>query len=668
MVDAKSIWVIRGGLPAIVAFLMLLTPLSASHAGHLGKDERTVAHSIIRAVEANRAKTANTALRKVADPLLRKSLQWLIYLETPSESSFEEISHFIDENPSWPRIDKLNKRAEERMQPSMDALAVIEWFGEREPVSTEGWVRLSAALLKRGDKDEAIAVLRKTWVNGNFTKAQERRFYRSYRKYLTREDHIERLERLLWKGSYWPTRRMFGKVNQDLRRLAEARFLLRHMRGNVDNAIARVPEELRSHPGLVYERLRWRRKKGKDESARELLLSPPDNMIRPDLWLRERVVLARRALNDGLISEAYHMVKDHGLETDNRAKYAEAEWLAGWIALRFLNEPAWAYEHFTNMYNVVGYPISLSRGAYWSGRAAESLGNKEVADLWYRNAAQYFTTYYGQLASHKVNNGSGLRLPVSIEVSRESSSRFNAHELVAVSRTLAEVDAKDWLRPFILHLFSLEPDEAWALQTASLAHELGRPDLAIRVAKLAERRGQYIPEAGYPVLSPPQMPKKAAGNGVDLPLILALIRQESAFYSVARSSAGARGLMQLMPATAKRVAKQVGLRYTKAKLVNDPGFNMQLGQSYLSGLMEKFGGSFILTLAAYNAGPRRANAWLKANGAPNDPEVDAVDWVEAIPFEETRNYVQRVMENLQVYRSMLAETEIALTLEQDLQR
>lgn len=651
-----------------VLLALCAAPLSGAIADHIGKNERTAAHAVIRAIEAHRAKTANKLLEKISDPILRKTLQWLIYQQAPSQSSFEEISRFILDNPSWPRISKLHERAEELMHSSLGAPAIMAWFGDREPVSTEGWVRLGAALLEEGKKDEAIAIFRKTWVNGSFTKSQERHFYRAYRRYLTREDHIERLDRLLWQGSYWPARRMFGKVNEDLQRLAEARFLLRHKRGNVDNAIARVPAELRDHPGLVFERLRWRRKKGRDASAREILLSQFDTMARPDLWFREREILARRTLADGLISEAYQIIRDHGLSKSDAGKYADAEWFAGWIALRFLNEPAWAYDHFSKMFNAVKYPISLSRGAYWIGRAAETLGHDEDAASWYKNAAQYVTTYYGQLASLKVNNGSGLRLPGMPETSADDAARFNAHELVKASRSLVEVDAKDWLRPFILRLFSLDTRHVWAMQTASLAHELGRPDLAVRVAKLAERRGQYITDAGYPVMDPPKLPKKTDGDTIERAMVLALIRQESAFYAVARSGAGAMGMMQLMPSTAKLVAKQAGLHYTKAKLVNDPDFNMQLGQSYLSSVLKSFDGSYILSLSAYNAGPSRAKAWVKANGLPSDPDVDAIDWVESIPFDETRNYVQRVLENLQIYRALLGETEVALTLEQDLRR
>ena len=554
---------------------------------------------------------------------------------------------------------------------SLEPATVMAWFDGREPVSTAGWSRLGAALLALDRKEEAIAVFRKTWVSGKFTKSQQRQFYRAYRRYLTREDHIDRLDQLLWEGSYWPARRMFGKVNENLRRLAEARFLLRHMRGNVDKAIERVPAELKDHPGLMFERLRWRRKKGRDESAREILLSPPDNMVRPDLWFRERVVLVRRALDDGLISEAYTMIREHGLNVEDAANYADAEWLAGWIALRFLNEPAWAYEHFSNMHGAVAYPISVARGAYWSGRAAEALGHEGLARSWFAAAAGYFTTYYGQLAALKLvvdGKGNGLTVPPIPAVSAEDIERFDGHELVAVTRVLADTGAKDWLRPIILHLFTLDEGVSWAMQTAALAHEVGRPDLAIRVAKLAERRGQYIPDAGYPVLAPPKTPDKANGSTIEQALVLSVIRQESAFYPDARSGAGAMGMMQLMPATAKRIAKQVGLHYAKSKLIDDPDFNMKLGQSYLSGLLESFDGSYILSLAAYNAGPRRAKAWIKANGAPNDQEVDAIDWVESIPFDETRNYIQRVMENLQVYRALLAETEVALTLDDDLQR
>lgn len=652
---------------AVFAFLCFLSPALAEH---LGRDDKSTARSVLRAIDATRPKTAAASLEKIKDPLLRKALTWMMYLETPQQTSFGEIAAFIQANPGWPRLSRLQKRAEERMTGDMPPETVMAWFDGRDPVSTEGWTRLGAALLALGDTEKATAVFRRTWVSGNFTKSQERQFYRAYRRYLTREDHIDRLERLLWKGSYWPTRRMFGKVNEDLRRLAEARFLLRHMRGNVDKAIQRVPEELRNHPGLVYERLRWRRKKGKDGSARELLRMPDDeSTIRPDLWFKERAILARRALSEGLITEAYRLVEEHYVSEDDAASFSDAEWMAGWIALRYLNEPEWAYQHFTAMYEAVGYPISVSRGAYWSGLAAEAMGQHKLSQTWFRNAARFFTTFYGQLAATRLEEGAkAIELPELPEISAEDTARFKANELVAVTNALAEVGAEDRLRPFILHLFDVDESLSWALQTAALARSLGRPDLAIRVAKLAERRGQYIPDAGYPLLSAPDLPNKANGSDVEPALVLALIRQESAFYPEARSGAGARGMMQLMPATAKRVAKQVGMRYTKAKL-NDPTYNMQIGQTYLSGLLKSFNGSYILSLSSYNAGPRRAKAWSRANGDLNDPEVDPVDWIESIPFNETRNYVQRVLENLQVYRALLdGENNGAIGLHEDLRR
>ncbi|MBT4889734.1 MAG: lytic transglycosylase domain-containing protein, partial [Rhodospirillales bacterium] len=232
----------------------------------------------IQAVEKRDAKALRRTISNIDDPLLAKVMHWFLYTEAPKGSTFEEINDFIQANPDWPRMAKMLKHTEEAMQPDMPSAEVLAWFDARKPTSTQGWVRFGAALLEQGQKDEAVTVLRKAWVDGKFTKSQEKQFYKRFRRYLTKADHEDRLDRLLWEGQYWPSRRMLWKVNEDLRLLAEARFLLRQMKGNVDTAVSKVPKHLKNDPGLIYERLRWRRRKGKDTSARELLVNLPENL------------------------------------------------------------------------------------------------------------------------------------------------------------------------------------------------------------------------------------------------------------------------------------------------------------------------------------------------------------------------------------------------------
>ena len=632
----------------------------------LSATEVARAKAAFQAIEAGKWKQAERAAAGVRDPLFAKIVRWFDYERPDTRVSFNEISGFIERNPDWPSHDRLLRNAEEAMTRGASFTAVLDWFDVHEPESAAGLERLGAALLASRKTVEARTVLRRAWVEGNFTKQREKAFYKRYRRHLTREDHVSRLDRLIWAGRTWPARRMLWKVNADYRSLALARLMLMRNEGNVDHAIAQVPTHLKGDPGLVYERLRWRRRKGRDPSAREMLAQAPEHPPRADKWWSERAALARHALRDGHVSEAYRIVRDHGLEAG--ADFAEAEWLAGWIALRFLGDHSEALNHFVALFQAVRYPVSRARGAYWAGRAAMALNEPKLARHWYLTATRHPTTYYGQLAQARLQPGQGLVLPSEAKPSDTEAAQFVGFELVRAVRLLSEAGQGERLRPFILALGEAYDAPGWRVLTASLAGVHGRPDLGITVAKKANQRAGEIILGGYPMLSPPPYPKGAKGFPLEMPLVLAVIRQESAFDTRAVSPAGARGLMQLLPRTAQNVAKERKLSYSRQRLTEDPDFNLRLGQAYLAGLLDQFDGSYVLTLAAYNAGPARARQWLRRNGDPREAGVDAIDWVETIPFYETRNYVQRVMENLQVYRARLGNTEVALSPERDLSR
>lgn len=618
----------------------------------------------LKAMDLANWKTAANFARRVRDPLARKYLAWKTLTEPNRVTEFEVTDAFMAANPEWPYQNRLRRRAEEAMPEVLKPERVLAWFAGRDPVSAVGKGRLAAALLATGQTERATELIRDTWIEGNFPKSGERAFYKRYRKYLTADDHVRRLDRLLWDGRYWPVRRMMWKVKPDWRALAEARISLRRRTGNVDRLIQKVPAHLKNHPGLVYERLRWRTRKGK-KTAYELLDPAPDNLVRPDLWWEERARLARRALAKGDISVAYRITSDHRLTSG--ADFADGEWMSGWIALRFLGDHQDALAHFEKMYAAVKYPISRARGAYWAGRAAEAGDDREKAANWYALASRYPTTYYGQLAISKVNPDDSLPLiDEDVEPAADIQQAFAESELVRVVELLGAIGEHDRIRPFILRLFSLNEDRGWRALTAALARRNNRPDLSVSVAKRSSRDGWEMIEAGYPTLEPPPLPKMANLRRPERPFVLAVIRQESAFRVDAKSRARALGLMQLMPRTAKKVAKQLKVKFYRTRLTRDPNYNMKLGQSYMAEMLAGFDNSYVLALAAYNAGPNRAKRWVKAFGDPRDPDVGTIDWVEMIPFEETRKYVQRVLENLQVYRSRLAETEVALRLDDDL--
>ena len=274
-------------------------------------------------------------------------------------------------------------------------------------------------------------------------------------------------------------------------------------------------------------------------------------------------------------------------------------------------------------------------------------------------------TYYGQLAMARLKPGNGLKIPTEPKPSVDQTEAFDRHELVRVVKILARLKQRDHLRPFILALREFDQSPGWQALTAGLAGTSGRPDLAVGVAKKAILNGTKMIEAAYPTMLPAKKPRRAV---LEMPLVLAVIRQESAFDTKAISPAGARGLMQLLPRTARRVAKNLKLRYSRRRLTTDPAYNLTLGQAYLASLIDAFDGSYVLALAGYNAGPTRARQWVRANGDPRDRGVDVIDWIEMIPIGETRNYIQRVLEGVQVYRARLNHTEVALALERDLNR
>jgi soluble lytic murein transglycosylase len=643
--------------------------LAAASAAPLSASDFKAAKSAFTAIDKNQWKSAHQHAAEAADPLVAKIVRWYDYTRPETDADFASIVAFLEGEAQWPSRSDLRRRAEEKLPGTMSPREVLAWFESNPPVSTDGLMRHATALMAVGKDEGAHAAVRKAWIEGDFGKSQEQDFFRRFRGLLTPADHRARLERLLWEDRHWWAQHMLFRVDADTRVLAEARLALMAGKSGIDRLIDRVPAKLKNDPGLIYERLRWRRKKGRYESARELLKDLPPDPLHPRKWWIERDILARRALDDGSITDAYRIAKEHGLKPTeaNVREYADAEWMAGWIALRLLGDHAIAMDHFVAMYQVVQYPISRSRGAYWAARAAEAMGMPRVANLWYAAAARLPTTFYGQLALAKLAPESALKFPTDPQPTAEEVAAFKNHELARAIEILGQLGETARLRPFLLTLAAVSDQPGWRAMTADLALFSGRPDLGVLTAKNADRDGHILLKAGYPTV---ELPASAGLNSrrVEPALALAVIRQESAFWPEAISSAGARGLMQLMPNTAKYVAKVVDVAYTSQRLTGDPDYNLKLGTAYLAQMVEDFGGSYVLALAAYNAGPSRARQWIRELGNPGQSWSDTIDWIESIPFGETRNYIQRVLENLQVYRNRLTNTPVPLGLELDLAR
>lgn len=620
----------------------------------------------VKAAEKSRWKLVLAAEAQIKDDLVRELVRWYRLKDGNAPADLSELQAFLEHRPDWPGRGLVIRNMEHGLATHPNNAAVRTWFAKYPPKTALGTMRHAEALIGIGKRDVAKSMLREAWRDGNFPKADSQLLLKRHRKLLTPDDHVFRTDRLVWEGRYGDARRMLPLVSKDYQRLFQARLALRRRQGNVDGLIRQVPPSLKSDPGLMYERIRWRRRKGKD-TALDLIRHIGPDQPHAYRWWRERSVLARKALRKGYITDAYRISKNHGLSKG--AGFAEGEWMAGWVGLRFLEEPLVALKHFNRLHEGVSFPISKARAAYWIGRAHEALGDTTQAQQWYGQAAQFPTTYYGQIAHGAITQGQPLTLPPMPGADRGLAAEFRSHPLVKAVTWLSDAGLADKTRPFVTRLLHLKKENAaWAKLTADLAAATGRPDLGIHAAKVADRLGQPIVANAFPRLTPPRLKEAWKLAAVETPLVLGVIRQESAFRQDAISRAKARGLMQIIPPTAKRVAKKLKLPYSSKRLLTDPAYNMTLGQAYLSGLIDKFDGSYILALASYNAGPSRAHAWMRENGDPREPNVDAIDWIEMIPFTETRNYVQRVMENMHVYRAKLATTEVAFAPVTDLNR
>ncbi len=644
---------------AAAAALAAVTAVATAQAAQpLSKKDADAFAAAYKAAERNHWPAARRQAYRVSDPIAADVVDWMEMTRRGNNRRFADYVRFLEKRPDWPYRNALLRHAETAMDAGIPDAEALKWFGTYPARSTDGSIRLIAALMATGDTKRAVPLIRETWINGTFGRKQERRFRRAYSKHLTKDDHVSRLDSLLWRGLHSQAKRMMPLVDEMHRRAGMARISMRAFSGGVDWHIGRTPEKLQNDPGFVYERVRWRRRKDRDADAYELLKDVPADAPYAELWWTERSILARRLLTKGHISEAYRLAKANGLTEG--ARFAEAEWLSGWIALRYLREPKVAAEHFSALAEKVTYPISKARASYWLGRALEDAGDSSAAARQFAAAATHGTTYYGQLAAAR--NGGRVDLRSSKAAAElKAATAFEKDSCVRAARMLAQIGAADLVRPFVDRLTAeAGTHEAYRL-VAELGASLQRPDLSVRAARKAQLDGVLLAEFAYPVIP--------LRNGTPEPaLVHAIARQESNFDPRAISRAGARGLMQLMPGTARSVAGHRKEKFSRNRLTSDPGYNLRLGRAYLGRMLERFNGSYILSIAAYNAGPGAAGRWTREFGDPGDPATDAIDWVEMIPYRETRNYVQRVLENLQIYRIRLEGPLLSEAIVKDLAR
>ena len=583
------------------------------------------------------AKLANNAV-------LSKYFTWEYLKDPESDASFAEITEFLRKNPHWPDKNALEKRAEVALMAENPSDEMLDdWFSQHPPQTT--FVRQKLA----ENQQERNTMIRSAWISDNYDKKTEERVLNKYRTILKESDHIQRIDRLLWESKNEEAKRLLPYVSEDYQILFQARLALNEERTFAPVQVLRVSSKLKSDPGLLFERIRWRLKNNDKEGVRELLLSSGDEVPYPEKWwyIRDRQI--REAIDEGDITMAENLLAKHGLPPGS-TPYKEAKWLAGWLMLRFQNTPDKAYRIFTELFEQNESPAGKAKAAYWAGRAAEKLPKTDHA-RWYGEAAYYSTTFYGQLADWELkkrdkDRHSHVIIP-SDKPTNEEKARFKHNELVQLVYELYKAGESDAAARFINHIATNAKTDGEAVLATGLGRDIKRIDYGVRAAKKVLQNEIVSLENGWPVINVPTT------SGLEKPLILALIRQESEFYAEATSSSNAMGLMQLLPSTAKETAKKNKIKFSKDKLF-EPSYNITLGSAYISKLVDRFDGSYILSIASYNAGPGRVRQWQDSFGTPNKDVREAIDWIERIPYNETRNYVQHVLENVQVYRYLLA--------------
>jgi soluble lytic murein transglycosylase len=604
------------------------------------------------------------------NPIARDLVQWRYVQDKNSRAPFEAIDPVAKSHETWPRRSSVFARAEEALDPATPPEKVIAWFAGRNPITATGMIRLGDALIAVGKADGGKTewgkkLVREGWAAGTFDLPTELAIVQKDGAFLTPDIDKRRLDNLIWADQISAARREMARVDDSTQRVAAARLAVRSDPRHAQKLLSELSADLGGNGALLFDRARAARKNGDYDAAAELLTRPAVRELfkahQGPLWA-ECHIIAREMLKENKPELALKLVSDMGVTSGS--EFSDGEFLAGWIALRFLKDPSAAMPHFAKLDAGVSRPISRARARYWLGRTYEALGDNVSAYKSYDSASKAPETFYGQLALTRIDATPMLRLTTAKAEPMPALAAFNADDLTKAMRVLADVGSQDLLRTFALRYQELHPDAGSGKRLAQALSEMGFRDVALRVAKMLSYDGTNLPQYAYPVIpvptygGPPPVPEPA--------LVHAIIRQETEFDPQSVSHANARGIMQLTLSAARANAKRAGLPYRPNALTTDVTYNMQLGMTEFSSYLANWNNSVIVSAAAYNAGETNARRWIQAFGDPRSAGTDPIDWIESITFGETRNYVQRIVENLQVYRSRIADKETPLRILSDL--
>ncbi len=609
---------------------------------------------------------------KISEPVVRTLVRW--YALRGGVGAPADYARFLAESPGWPDALLLKRRSEQQLlSAGGPAKDIVAFFAANPPLSGAGSIALASAHLALGDEARAKAMAVKAWRENDIPAPSEAGFLARFERFLSVADHRRRLDAILidegrFSAQRTPrvaaARRLLAKLEGVERKKAEARIAIYSRARTAAKLVANLPAgakellpgDASSDWGLLFQRIQLARSQGKEEEVARLLRLAPadaDALVDPDAWWLHRRWVIYEFLGAGRYKEAYDIARAPGPLTVNPIK--DATFLAGWIALRHLKNGKAAVPHLEASRENADGPLSAARGNYWLARAHETLGQTSEANRFYKEAAARIDTFHGVLARQKLDPGpQDAAMPLPIMPSASDAESFNAHPMVRAAMLAHHADVgRGITRIVVAHLRSVLKSEAEMAMLAHLANAIGDHQMAVRVGKSGVARGMNLYTYSYPVHPFPEY--KPLRQSPERALLLAIVRQESEFNSEIVSHAGARGLMQVMPITARHICRDHKIKCDIPRLVKDTSYNAMIGSAYIGDRKAEFDGSYVLTLAGYNAGPGRARQWMRRFGDPRTKDIDAIDWIEMIPFEETREYVKKVLSNVQMYRARLGE-------------
>jgi soluble lytic murein transglycosylase len=619
-----------------------------------------------------KGKEAAAVVAATGDPVAMKLIEWAWLRHADGEAGFERYASFVHNNPDWP-VSLIRRRAEGRLWQERRDGATIHAFTADKPSSAAGRLALARVEIAEGNRAHAEGEVRAVWQSEPLTAEMETAVLAAFPDVLTHADHVARMDKRIGAKDFGAATRAAKHAGEDHVAIVKA---CEGAEGKSSKGVDSVKADL--HDDLAYGLCKLHHllrndapgnnikgkvatPKGDYEAAVKLVLSAsPEDLKRQDTdeWWRERRSLARKLLDIGAARTAYEVARTAAPPT-NPYYRAEAHFMAGWIALRFLNDPTTALTHFAHVDDSAIDPLTIARAEYWRGRALEALGQAEDMRTQYEAAASYPTTYYGQLARARLGHDDVVEVRQPPEPPEASAS-----EVVRAAEMLYKTGEGNLAMAFVTDVGQDTGDPAVVSGVGKVTAHYKDAQAMLQLGKAALGRGMAMDHYAFPDIGVPSY--SSVAPPLDRCVVYAITRTESGFDPGDKSAAQAVGLMQVTPSAGRDTAKRFGVSYSWDRLVHDSVYNTQMGAAELSGLLKDYRGSYILTFAGYNAGRGRVEQWMALHGDPRDPKVDAVDWVERIPFSETRNYVQRVMENLQVYRKRFGDS--AATIEPNLHR